>query len=399
MSVMYLVHERFQSINVVKKLMMRYTSFIKEIGDDNIKLDESLANYTNLKIGGPADILFEAHSIDDLVNTIKLSREHNVPFTVLGWGSNILVADRGIRGIVIINKTSNIEILDGKEVEVQKGKREYKERLEQPGAGKDPKYLGDFRELDYDETDKQRVSVIADSGVSLPYLMKYTIDKGITGLQWYSGIPGTVGGAVFNNIHGGTHFIGEVIDTVKVLTTKMKIKALSIEQLGTDYDKSIFHDSGDIILKAKFNLFRGDKEKAIHVVREWAKRKAVQPKATPGCVFGNITQEKKEELGIETTSIGYIVEHMLKMTGFSIGDAEIYPKHHNFIVNRGNATAAEYLGVIKEIQRRAKKELNVDLVPEIFFFGFNKEELRRVVGKDKDRIRMKRNDEIKRVYN
>lgn len=363
-----------------------------------IKYGESLAQHTTLKIGGPAEIYFEANSVDSLIKAVELAKKNNIPVTVIGWGSNVLISDRGIKGLVIVNMSSGIEI-GGKIQETQPGNgREYRSRLEQPGAGKDPKYLGSFNELDYDERGCSRVKVTVESGVSLPYLMNYLIDKGITGLQWYSGIPGTVGGAVYNNIHGGTHFIGEVISSVKVLTPDLKVKDLSIEELGNDYDKSRFHKSNEIILTATFSLFNGDKTKAKYVVEEWAKRKSIQPKNSPGCAFANLTEKQMKKMNIETTSIGYVVEKMLRMTGFKIGDAEIYSKHHNFIINSRHAKASDYLNVIKTIQSRAKEELGVKLVPEIFFLGFEKEELAGVVGDDRDVVRKQRNYEIRKRY-
>ena len=317
--------------------------------------------------------------------------------TILGDGSNVLISDKGIRGLVLVDRSDKIEILGEKteQIELQEiNKPIY--RWESDSKVGTFKY--EFKDLDYDENDKPRVRVRMDSGVNLPKATDFLLDKGITGLQWYAGIPGTVGGAIFNNIHGGTHFISEVLDTVTVLDLQGGSHTLSIEELGVDYDKSRFQETGEIILEATFLLLKGDVDKAKYVRYEWAKRKSLQPRNSPGCAFHNLTQEQKEKLGIPTTSTGFIIEHLLKMTGFRIGDAAISQDHHNFIVNEGKATAKDYLAVMKEIYNRAKKELGIELVPEIFLLGFQEEEIKEFRHPRQIELRKKRAYEIRTVY-
>ena len=104
-------------------------------------------------------------------------------------------------------------------------------------------------------------------------------------------------------------------------------------------------------------------------MHEWGKRKSIQPAVSVGCVFQNISQELREKFNYPTTSVGYIIEHILHMSGFRIGDAVVSPKHSNFIVNEGNATAQQYLEIIQEIQARTKQKLKLDLKTEIFLMG------------------------------
>lgn len=231
--------------------------------------------------------------------------------------------------------------------------------------------------MDYDESDRPRVLVTIESGADLLFVANRLMNEGITGFQWYAGIPGSVGGAVYNNIHGGSHFINETLVSVRVLGSD-GIERQIFPQEGTfDYDKSRFHGTDEVILEATFRLFRGDVERARSVFSEWARRKALQPRNSPGCAFANISRETMERHAYPTTSVGYLVEHVLKMGDFRIGNAAISSAHRNFVVNLGGATAKDYLAVLEEIAKRARNELGIRLIPEIFFLGFSRAELER----------------------
>lgn len=377
---------------------MEKERLIQQLNAEKTKLEEPLASYVGLKIGGPAEILYLADGADDLVKVSKIARECDVPVTVIGGGTNILVSDKGIRGLVIVNVKGDIKI--GEEVVVEdkeSGQIDITYRWESDNSQGTFRGI-EFKDLDYDESNLQKVEVVMDSGVNLPYALYYLIEQGLTGLQWYAGIPGTIGGAVFNNIHGGTHFISEVVKSVDVMDAEGNVKTLTIEELGADYDRSRFHKSKEVILRATFNMYHGDKEKAMYVAKEWAKRKAIQPRNSPGCAFANLTQEQKISHNYPTTSAGYIIEHVLKMTGFKIGDAAISPDHHNFIINLGKATAADYLSVVKTIYNRTKEETGIILVPEIFFLGFEPEEIKEFTSSESKELRDTRLKEIKTVY-
>jgi len=377
--------------------MIGRLKILQEILGTGAKLNEPLSRHTFLKIGGPADLFYEAQTSDELKRAVTEAGKLGIPVTVLGEGSNVLISDRGIKGLVLVNLSDGIEILDGeKEVFDLKSSEKPEYRWESDDELGTFKY--EFKDLDYDESDKPRIRVKMESGVNLSKAMDILLERGITGLQWFAGIPGTVGGAIFNNIHGGTHFLSEVVDTVKVLDLAGGEHVLSIEEIGVDYDKSRFQETHEAIVEATFLLFRGDVEKAKYVRYEWAKRKSIQPKNSPGCAFHNLTQEQKEKLGLPTTSVGYVIEHMLKMTGLKIGDAAVSKDHHNFIVNEGKATAKDYLNVMKAIYKKAKKELGVELVPEIFLLGFKDSEIREFRRPSQIELRKKRTYEIKTVY-
>jgi UDP-N-acetylmuramate dehydrogenase len=358
------------------------------------KLNEPILKHTFLKIGGPADLYYEAVTSDRLIDAYKNAARFKVPVTILGWGSNILVSDKGVRGLVIVNLSKQIEILDSYRQSINLSKST--PRWESDKSKGTFKY--EFKDLDYSEDGSKRINVKIDSGVGLSNAREYLFKFGITGLQWYAGIPGTIGGAVFNNIHGGTHFISEVIKSVKVITPNGEVKELSIDEIGVDYDKSRFHKSKEVIVSVLFSLYLGDVDRAKYVTNEWEKRKNIQPRNSPGCAFQNITQEQKLKLGFPTTSVGFIVEHELKMTDFRVGDAAVSANHHNFIVNLGSATASDYLKVVKEIYRRTKEQLGIELVPEIFFMGFEDEEIKEFKTDAQKNLRKARKHDIKTVY-
>ncbi len=331
---------------------------------ERVKKNEPLAKHTTLNIGGEADLFYLTESSGDLVKAVRLARSFKVPVTIIGGGSNILVSDDGVRGLVIKNRSKKITVhKEGKFHAILRGVINARWIASDKGT---KKY--DFADLDYEENDKPDVEVVLDSGVNLQVAMAQLFDQGVTGLQWYSRIPGTIGGAVFNNIHGGSHTFAEIVKKVVVLDEHGGVKTISGKNLKSDYDKSRFHDSGEIILEVTLMLKLGDVERARKVADEWKKRKMVQPMNSNGCVFKNISEEDRETLGYPTTSVGYIVEHILNMTGYKVGGAAI-ADHHNFIINTGKATAKDYLAVRDEIVRRARESVGIELEDEIIRIG------------------------------
>ena len=331
--------------------------------------NETLAPYTTLRIGGRSDYFFVAKTETELVAAVKEARRRKLPVTILGWGSNVLIGDKGIRGLVIKNETSEMKIHSGGVKLFHPPGVNVNVKARWQSDKKKGTFKYEFTDLDYDENGARGVKVTLSSGLALPNAINELLDKGITGLQWFARIPGTIGGAVHNNIHGGTHFFSEFVDRVKVLTREGEIKSLPAKALGLVYDKSRFHDSGEIILSVRLNLFRGDRGRARAAAFEWAKRKSIQPSRSLGCTFKNISNEDKERLALATTSVGYIIEHILKMGGYKVGGAKVSTAHHNFIVNAGGAKAKDYAGWVELIKQRTKEKLGINLVPEIIYLG------------------------------
>lgn len=359
-----------------------YTQLSSKFPDYDFKKDQQLAPYTTVKIGGPAEVFYLAKDRDKFEDLLSFAKKNKIQTTVLGSGANTLIADRGINGLVIVNKSGQIKIIEDKQgsdqnIEVE-SEEEVLARWDADNQSGSFKY--EFKDLDYNENDKERVSVEIDAGVSLNMAIVSLINQGITGLQWYARIPSTIGGAVYNNIHGGTHFIGEVIESVRVMDGDGEIIVLAKKELEFGYDRSRFHHTDEVILSATFNLFKGDVDRAKHVFKEWGQRKSIQPYNSLGCVFKNISNDEKEEKGYPTTSVGYIVEHVLGMKDFSVGDAYVSEYHCAFIENKGQATASDYLQVIKTIIKEAKLKTGLTITPEIFFLGFEKSELEGIVS-------------------
>jgi len=363
--------------------MQKIQELIKIINPSQTKVNEPLSRHTVVAIGGPADIWYESKTSEDFINVIKNARKLEVPVTVLGRGSNTLISDRGIRGLVIRNTSKEIKIGDEEPfketVSLKKEIKEVVSRWDSVTTENGGRTMYDFKDLDYDESNLPLIEVKIDSGVDMPFAMNFLLNKGITGLQWYSRIPGNLGGWIYNNVHGGTHFIKEVIKSVQVLDEKSNVVTFKASDLHFGYDESRFHKRNEIIVAATLELYKGDKFKAQYVAIEWAKRKSIQPSKSTGCIFANISNEAKEKFGYPTGSIGYIIEHIFNLSNFRIGDAAISLSHHNFIENKGKATASDYLEVIREIQKRAKTKFGFIFKPEIFFLGFNKEELQDII--------------------
>lgn len=337
------------------------------MSEDRVKLDEPLSSHTTLKIGGPAEILFETGNSGDLIKAVRLARSFGVPVTVIGGGSNILVSDLGIRGLVVKNVGGKIELPERRFFGWWKHKII---PVESRWMGSDmgtKKY--DFSDLDYDESKSPDIEVAIDSGVNLQSAMFNLFDQGVTGLQWYTRIPGTIGGAVYNNIHGGSHTFAEIVKEVVVLDNYGGVLKIPGKSMQFEYDKSRIHKTGEVILEVVLNLKKGEVDKARATADEWRKRKASQPFNSAGCVFKNISESARGILGYPTTATGYIVEHILNMTGYKVGGAMISPDHHNFIVNTGGATAKDYLAVRNEIVKRAKETIGLELNDEIIRLG------------------------------
>jgi len=326
-----------------------------------------LAPFTTLRIGGPARYLVEVKTTAGLINAVKWARKRKLPVTVLGAGSNVLIGDLGIKGLVIINRACPSS--DGVRIKVKncKSKRavQIKEHVVLPRLRQLEKGTVNFSDFDYDEGKYPRVEVEVPSSAPLGLLITQLIERGITGLQWFTGIPGTVGGAIYKNIHGGTHFFSEVVNTVKVLEENGRMRKVGVEKCDFDYDQSRFQKSGEIILSAAFSLPLGDVSKAESVIKEWGGWKVKnQPQNSGGSVFMNLDVETQEKLELPTPGWGYIIDKILGLKGKKVGGAKISEMHAGFIVNdKGRAKAKDVLALIEMIKKKSKAKLGI--VPDL----------------------------------
>lgn len=322
---------------------MNYTFLIQSLGADRAKLNEPLSKHTYFKLGGPADLLYEAKTVDELASSVQAAILYKVPYLVIGGGSNLLVTDAGYRGLIIKNKTSSIQ-MKGFVGGVEKGKVDLKEAIVQ-----------------------------ADSGVPANLLIRYTLDQGLAGLEDMLGLPGSVGGAIYNNSHHLDKLFGDHIVEVSALDKEGKIKKYTQIELQFDYDYSIFHKTKEIVLSASFLLKKGDKDQLWEIANAAVKRRGTtQPLGAPssGCIFKNIPLADSMRLGTPTQSVGYLIDKA-GLKGLRIGGAYISDVHANFIVNDGTATSLDVLNLIKEIKTKIKVKFGVDLELEVILIGEN----------------------------
>lgn len=327
-----------------------------------IKQNVLLADYTTYKIGGPADFFVEILTQDELIEAISWAKENSQKYIVLGGGSNILVSDEGFRGLVILNNISGWKVLEGKKKGV------YTEKSE----GRFTQVNGNvnLKDLVYDESSFPRVSVKIQSGSDLGVAINELLGKGITGLHWFVGIPGTIGGAVFNNIHCGDFLFSQFIESVEVLDENLNKVIIPEAECNFGYDQSRFQKSKEIILSVNFKLYKGDVNKAREFMKQWmVYRVGRYPLPSAGCVFKNIDKKTQQKLGIPTPSMGYVIDKMLGLKGKKIGGARISEKHSAFIVNDGGASAADVMNLINLVKSEARKRYNFEPELEIFVVG------------------------------
>lgn len=309
----------------------------------NIQTLVPLSRHTYFKLGGVADQFVEAKTKAELIEAVRYAIDSKIPYLVLGGGSNVLVSDSGFRGLIIKNRTSAVR-LKGFAGGVAKGKLDLKEAI-----------------------------VEADSGVTANYLIRYTLDEGLAGLEDMLGLPGTVGGAVYNNSHHVDKLFGDHIIEVEVLDNAGKIKKYTNAQCQFAYDYSIFHKTKETILSASFQLKRGDKKALWEIATAAVKRRSsTQPLGLPssGCMFKNISLADRMRLGVPTASAGYLIDKA-GLKGLRVGGAVVSDVHANFIVNDGTATSADVSQLVSEVQQKIKDKFGVSLVEEVIKIGTN----------------------------
>ncbi|MFZ5535424.1 MAG: UDP-N-acetylmuramate dehydrogenase [Patescibacteria group bacterium] len=309
-----------------------------------VKEQEPLARYTTFKIGGPADYFYEAKTKEEFITAVSLARATGLPLFVMGGGTNILIGDRGIRGIVIKNSSQAITIR-GIRGSVEQGAK------------------------------KKTVFVEADAGVSMNKLVRFTIEEGLSGLEMQLGLPGSVGGATFMNSKWTkpVGYVGDVVYQAELLTPEGERKIVSRDYFDFAYDYSALQKTGDIVVSVTFALVQDEKDRLWQVANESiGYRRETQPQGvfSAGCTFKNISKASALTAATPnyTTSAGFLVDHA-GMKGKVIGDAEISPVHANFIINRKNATAVDVVELIEAARTAVKEKFGVSLEEEIIRVG------------------------------
>ena len=287
--------------------------------DSIIKYDEPLKNHTSLRIGGPADVFCSPGNIEDLKKVVSISKKYNIPLWVIGNGTNLLILDSGIRGLVInLNKSFK--------------KIEFSDKIVKVGAG-----------------------------VSLVYLSKIALHREMSGLEFACNIPGTLGGAIINNAGFKGNCMADVVQNVTFLTGENKIERTSKSNLNFNYRGCNLKGKLVIILEATLLLKKGNKEEIESKIKQNIEiRKIRQPldKFNAGSIFKNPP--------------GYYAGKLIEKVGakgLSRGKAEVSTRHANFIINNGGASARDILYLIEEIEKRVKKNFGIKLEREIEILG------------------------------
>ncbi|MGA3600699.1 MULTISPECIES: UDP-N-acetylmuramate dehydrogenase [Lysinibacillus] len=290
----------------------------QSVNPANIKLDESLQQYTMTKLGGKADVFVLVETEDEAATVIRYANMNNIPLLMLGNGSNMIVRDGGLRGIVV-----TFSLLD--EIHIN----------------------GDH--------------VYAQSGALIKDVSKLAATASLTGFEFACGIPGSIGGAMAMNAGAYGGEIKDIIISSKVLTREGDILILSKEELELGYRQSIIAKKGYYVLSSEFQLAKGVQEEIDAKIADLTfQRESKQPLEYPsaGSVFkrppGHFAGKLIQDSGLQ---------------GKGVGDAEVSTKHAGFIVNKGNATATDYIATIDMVQRVVKEKFGIDLETEVKIVG------------------------------
>ena len=293
--------------------------FCEIVGENKVLEQEPMARHTTFRIGGPADYFVELGSIEQIRAAIQVCREENLPWFVLGRGSNLLVSDKGYRGVILSI---------------------YK---------------------DFQKTEIQGETVTVQAGVLLTTLSGKVLDASLTGLEFASGIPGTIGGAVVMNAGAYGGEMKDIVRKVTVLDQDGEVRTLTCGEMQFGYRTSLAKKKGYIVLGAELTLRQGEKEKIRGEMQALkAKRIEKQPLEFPsaGSTF------KRPE--------GYFAGKLIMdagLRGAAVGGAQVSEKHCGFVVNTGNATAADVRELMRQVQGKVQEQFGVHLEPEVRFLG------------------------------
>src|SRR5690554_56408 len=289
------------------------------IPEEQILLNESMKKHTSFRIGGPADIMVVPHDTEQVKTAIEIFKAHNIPYFIMGRGSNLLVRDKGIRGGVI-------KLADG----FSKAK----------------------------VTDRQ---IQAQAGILLSSLSNLALRAELTGLEFASGIPGTLGGAVAMNAGAYGGEIKDVIEKVIVLDENQKVLSFTNSEMNFGYRKSIVQNTKMIVLEVYMTLEKGNYQESKEKIKELTKRRREkQPLNYPsaGSTFKR--------------PVGYYAGKLIQdsgLKGMRVGNAQISELHSGFIINMGDATAEDVIKLIEKVKTRVYDRIGVNLEPELKIIG------------------------------
>jgi len=298
------------------------------LGAGRLRPQVPLGPLTTFRVGGPAEWFVETRSADETLAALRLAYEAGVPVTMLGGGSNVLVSDAGIRGLVVRPRGGEIR-------------------------------------------DEDAQHVRADAAVTINGLVRWTVNHGRAGLEAWAGTPGTVGGAIFGNAHFGGRLIGDLVSRVRLTSREGVALEVPASEMAFAYDRSRLQQTGEVALAVVFRVAKRDPAALRAVAREsLAYRKRTQPLDTPsaGCIFRNPEPTRDAVPEGIPWSAGALVDHA-GLKGFAIGGARVSPTHGNFIINDGTATAGDIRRLIERCRATVRDRFGVELHEEIEYLG------------------------------
>lgn len=297
---------------------------------DRLTANAPLAPLTTFKVGGPAEWLLTVRTDDEVRRAIRIAHQCGLPLTLLGGGSNVLIADEGVRGLVLRIHGGEVRLLDEK-------------------------------------------TVRADAGVTINGLVRWTVAHGVAGVEAWAGTPGTVGGGIYGNAHFQGRLMSELLKRVTLLSRGGEERLVEAAEMEFGYDYSRLHRTGEIVLSADFHVHRGESAALREIARaSLAFRKSTQPleKASAGCIFQNPEMGRDAVPDGIPCSAGALVDRA-GLKDAKEGGARVSPRHANFIVNDGGATAAEIARLIERCRHTVRERFGVELRDEIVRLGFN----------------------------
>lgn len=307
----------------------RFRQRLRECGSGvEVREQERLAPYTTFGVGGPADWLVTVRTTEALIGMLAAARDCGVPVTLLGGGSNVVIADEGIRGVVLRLQLT---------------------RLLEPRPGR----------------------VRAEAGVTMNGLVRWTIGRGLSGLEAWAGTPGTVGGAIYGNAHYAGRNIGDLVADVMLATREGRLMEVARADMGFAYDTSRLQHTGELLVWAEFEVGRGEPEALRRTAREsLAHRKRTQPLALPsaGCMFQNPDPARDRIPAGMPASAGALIDRA-GLKGRRVGGAAISSVHANFFVNDAAATARDIRDLVELARETVRDRFGVELKNEVVFLG------------------------------
>ncbi len=300
----------------MKAFLDRLAAILKP---EAILLDEPMKEHTTFRVGGPADVFVIPETVDEVKAVIAAAKEEDIPYYIVGNGSNLLVGDQGFRGMIVqIYKNMNaITYADGE--------------------------------------------ITAQAGALLSTIAKVAVNHERAGFEFASGIPGTLGGAVTMNAGAYGGEMKHVLKNATVLTKEGEVITISVEELELGYRKSVIIDKGYVVLEAVIALEAGDKEAILAKMNEHTvARKTKQPLEYPsaGSTFKRPT--------------GYFAGKLIQdagLRGYTVGGAQVSEKHCGFVINKGDATAKDIVTLMKDVNDKVVAEFGVPLEPEVKMIG------------------------------